>query len=79
MKWWKIKAEGEVYQSEEGDIIIVSTSNQDEFDFEIKLIYDNYVREIVIKTTLEHKDQIIKMLQSESETPGRSDFSIFLK
>ena len=79
MKWWKVKTDGEVYQSEEGDIIIVSPTNQDEFDFELKLIYDNYVREIIIRTTLEHNDKMIKMLQSESETPGRSDFSIFLK
>jgi len=81
MKWWKVKTDKdkEVYQSEDGDAIIVSAIDEGDFDFLIKLIYDNYIREIVIKTTLVHKEKMIKMLQEEAEIPGRSNFSIFLK
>ena len=79
MKWWKVKTDGEVYQSEDGDTIIISPIDQGDFDFQIKLIYDNYAREIIIKTTFTHKDKMIKMLQEEAEFPGKSNFSIFLK
>ena len=78
MKWWNIKAEKEVYQNEEGDVIIISPI-EGECNFEIKLIFDNFAREIIIKTTTEHKDKMIKMLQQEAEVPGKSNFSIFLK
>ena len=79
MKWWNVKAEKEVYQSDDGDVIIVSPTEEEDFDFEIKLIFDNFAREIIIKTNLEHKDKMIKMLQREAEVPGKSNFSIFLK
>ena len=79
MKWWNVKAEKEVYQNEEGDVIIVSPIEEENFDFEIKLIFDNFAREIIIKTKLEYKDKMIKMLQKEAEVPGKSNFSIFLK
>jgi len=79
MKWWKVKTDGEVYQSEDGDIIIVSAIDQSDFNFQIKLVYDSYAREIILKTTFDHKEKIIKMLQEEAEFPGKSNFSIFLK
>ena len=79
MKWWNVKAEKEVYQNEDGDVVIVSPIEEENFDFEIKLIFDSFAREIIIKTKLEHKDKMIKMLQREAEVPGKSNFSIFLK
>ena len=80
MKWWRIKSDKEVYQSEEGDCILVSDldDKQNSFDYELRLVYDNCSQEVKIKTTRSFKEVMIKMLKKYSEDKN-SDFDIFLK
>ncbi|MFW6130227.1 MAG: hypothetical protein ACOC56_03510 [Atribacterota bacterium] len=79
MKWWRIKSDGEVYQSEKGDYIIVTCLDKDsELDYELRLVYDNCVQEIRIRTVEDFKDRMIKMLQKDAEDVKKSDLRIFL-
>ena len=80
MKWWRIKSDKEVYQSENGDCILVHDldDKQDDFDYELRLVYDSCSQEVKIKTTIAFKDVMIKMLKKYTEQK-ESDFEIFLK
>jgi hypothetical protein len=80
MKWWRIKSDEEVYQSENGDCILVHdiSDTNDSFDYELRLVYNNCSQEIKIKTTISFKEIMIKMLKNRVENKN-SDLEIFLK